>query len=59
MNWQGKSTASSAGEETEQNFFQGEASTSAESAPKSIKNHGCFLKSGWTPGYDGMINFAE
>ena len=54
---QGKSTASSAGEEREKNLFQDEASTSADSAPKS-KNHGCFLISGWTStcGYDGTIN---
>ena len=40
--WQGKSTASSAGEESEQNLFQDEASTCAESTPKSKKNMGVF-----------------
>ena len=57
---QGKSTVSSAREETEQNLFQDEAYTSAESVPKS-KKHGCFLKSDqtFTRGYDGMINFAK
>ena len=50
---QGKSTVSSAGEETEQNLFQDEAYTQNQ-RPKVRKSDWTF-----TRGYDGMINFVE